>query len=96
MRKGDDENHVGGKFDLKGSGAITDQVDNVFIVWRNKRKALERQQNGVVDESIPDAALVCEKQRNGDWEGRIGLWFHPDSNQYVAEQFGAIEEYVER
>lgn len=96
MRKGDDEKHIGGKFDLKGSGAITDQVDNVFIVWRNKGKALERQQNGVVDESIPDAALVCEKQRNGEWEGRIGLWFHPDSNQYVAEQFGAIAEYVER
>lgn len=95
MRKTADEKNVGGKYDLKGSGSITDQVDNVFIVWRNKAKALERQQNGITDETVPDALLICEKQRNGEWEGRIGLWFHPDSQQFVGEQRGTIQRYID-
>jgi twinkle protein len=95
MRKGADEKHLPGKFDLKGSGSITDQVDNVFIIWRNKRKAQERQEAGATDESVADALLICEKQRNGEWEGRIGLWFEPDSQQYVGENFGRIELYLQ-
>jgi twinkle protein len=95
MRKGADEKHLPGKFDLKGSGSITDQVDNVFIVWRNKAKAQDRQENGATDESTPDALLICEKQRNGEWEGRIPLWFEPDSQQYVGETFGRIELYLQ-
>jgi twinkle protein len=77
MRKGNDENHVGGKFDLKGSGSISDQVDNVFIVWRNKNE--EKSQ---VD---PDGLLICAKQRNGEWEGKIRLWFDKNSQQYTVE-----------
>lgn len=95
MRKGADEKHLPGKFDLKGSGSITDQVDNVFIVWRNKKKAQDRQENGAVDEADPDALLICEKQRNGEWEGRIPLWFESDSQQYVGETFGRIEQYLQ-
>ena len=38
LRKPKDENEVPDKHDNKGSGAITDQVDNVMLVWRNKRK----------------------------------------------------------
>jgi twinkle protein len=49
IRKGSDENHLPGKFDLKGSGSITDQVDNVFIVYRNKRKEKKRQEDGAVN-----------------------------------------------
>jgi twinkle protein len=70
-------------------------VDNVFIVWRNKTKALEREQDGTTDESAPDALLSCEKQRNGEWEGRIPLWFEPDSQQYVSEMYGKIRLYLE-
>ena len=83
-RKLHDEGEVPGKFDAKGSGSITDQVDNVFTVWRNKRKEQERR-DGNVDESKPDALLVCDKQRNGEWEGRIALWFNPESQSYRGE-----------
>jgi twinkle protein len=76
MRKGADENHVGGKFDLKGSGSITDQVDNVFIVFRNKKEV-------TIDD--PHGLLICAKQRNGEWEGRIPLWFDKQSQQYMVE-----------
>lgn len=79
-----DEGQIPGKFDAKGSGSITDQVDNVFTIWRNKKKESERQ-NGTVDESKPDALLICDKQRHGEWEGKIGLWFDPDSMSYRGE-----------
>jgi twinkle protein len=94
VRKGSDEKQVSGKFDLKGSGSVTDQVDNVFIIWRNKAKALERQQNGTTDESVPDALLCCEKQRNGEWEGRIPLWFDENSQQYTDEMRKNIRSYL--
>jgi twinkle protein len=84
-RKLRDESEVPGKFDAKGSGSITDQVDNVFTVWRNKKKEAERQL-GQVDEGKPDALLVCDKQRHGEWEGRIALWFDPASLTYRGDQ----------
>ncbi len=83
MRKGGSEDTPGGKFDLKGSGSITDQADNVLIVWRNKKKQFDRQSNKEVDESAPDALLIVEKQRHGEWEGKIALWFDAPSMQYV-------------
>ncbi|MDQ1346412.1 MAG: hypothetical protein QG586_1944 [Pseudomonadota bacterium] len=74
VRKTGDESQVPNKFDAKGSGAITDQVDNVLAVWRNKAKEASRQLGEAVDEGKPDFLLCCDKQRNGGWEGKIGLY----------------------
>jgi twinkle protein len=84
-RKKDDEFAPPGKFDAKGTGTITDLADNVMTVWRNKKKEAQREQGMVTDEILrkPDAMLICDKQRNFDWEGSIGLWYHRDSMQYV-------------
>lgn len=76
VRKGESEHKAPGKFDVKGAGAITDQVDNVFIVWRNKKAAEEN--NGE-----PTCVLACEKQRNGEFEGKFGFWFDLGSQQYL-------------
>ena len=83
IRKPADENHKPSKYDYKGTGAITDQVDNVISVWRNKAKEKKRDEGKVADDKDPDALLICDKQRNGEWEGSIGLWFHRESMQYV-------------
>lgn len=90
VKKGGSEYERPGKFDIKGSGSITDLADNLFIVWRNKRK------EAVIDGKLkvpkaeeseirfgPDCFLSIEKQRNGDFEGSIGLWFDIQSMQYV-------------
>lgn len=74
VRKTGDESQVPNKFDAKGSGSITDQVDNVLAVWRNKAKEAAKQIGEPVDEGKPDFLLCCDKQRNGGWEGRMGLW----------------------
>lgn len=71
------------KTDVKGTGAITDLVDNLLLLWRNKKKEKDQQAGKKVDSGSPDAVLICDKQRNGDWEGRIGLFYERDSQQYV-------------
>lgn len=71
------------KMDVKGSGSITDQVDNLLLLWRNRKKEKDQQAGKKVDANAPDAVLICEKQRNGEWEGRIGLYYERDSQQFV-------------
>lgn len=86
VRKGESEMSAPGKFDIKGAGAITDMVDNVFIVWRNKKA--ERDGKGE-----PTCILACEKQRNGEYEGKFGFWFEVNSNQYLEMVSEAAHRY---
>jgi twinkle protein len=58
-----------GRYDAKGSGAISDNVHNSLIVWANKDNA----------EDMPDAILKCDKQREGEWEGTIALDFDSET-----------------
>lgn len=81
-RKLGDENSPPGKMDAKGSGAITDQVDNCVTIWRNKRKEADLRAGKENDK--PDALMIVDKQRHGEWEGSIGLWFHKASQQYLS------------
>ena len=78
VRKSGDEKGIPSKFDAKGSGAITDQVDQVLTVWRNKAKEVERA-DGTVDEGKPDFLLICDKNRHGSWEGKVALWGDAES-----------------
>jgi twinkle protein len=84
IRKPANEAHMPNKYDYKGSGSITDQVDNVISVWRNKEKEKNRSAGKMVSDGEPDTKLICDKQRNGEWEGVIGLWFDPNSQQFVS------------
>jgi len=92
-RKRENEDSPPNKMDVKGSGAITDMADNVFSVWRNKPKEDKKNTNPAeyVD-SEPDCLLGCYKQRNGEWEGKVKLWFEPRSLQFTdsAERRGYV------
>jgi len=79
IRKMENEAKKPDKTDVKGAGEITDMVDNVLLVWRNKAEPVNRKPTD------PDAALICCKQRHGEWEGGINLWFDRDSQQYVEQ-----------
>ncbi len=80
------ENAPPEKGDVKGSGGITDLVDTVFTVWRNKPKeALTRANKGVIPmeaENKPDCVLTCHKQRNGDREPAYMLDFDNPTFRY--------------
>ncbi len=91
-RKPTNEAHIADKYDSKGSGAITDLVDNVMIVWRNKAKEDDWKAKGGLStkQTEPDAQLLCRKQRNGESEPTIKLWFDRDSQQYRGDPSDAL------
>ena len=71
------------KMDIKGTGSITDQVDNVFLWWRNKKKEHQLQANDTVDVLAPDAIMMCEKQRNGEDESWFSMYYDKESQQFT-------------
>jgi twinkle protein len=83
-RKGEDEFSPPNKMDVAGSADITNQVDNVMTVWRNKKKEKIVRSGKAKDEDLnaPDCLLICDKQRHGEWEGEIALWFDAPSMRY--------------
>lgn len=86
IRKPANESHVPDKYDNKGSGAITDLVDNVMMVWRNKAKEDDQKAKGRMSAKAAehDGAILCRKQRNGEAEPTVRLWFDADSQQFKA------------
>lgn len=91
IKKMEDEYKVPGKFDIKGGGEIVDYVDQAIIVFRNKRKeeeiaALKFKGEDVSDEVLrrSDTVLNVVKNRD-DYEGRIHLWYDPESLQYTSD-----------
>ena len=88
------------KHDTKGSGSITDQVDNLFMVWRNKPKEDDSKANGARSnkQTEPDCYLFCRKQRNydgsGDGEPIVSLWRHRDAGNYVAAAGDSAQYFV--
>lgn len=87
VRKGQSEDDIPTKFDSRGSGTIADQVDQILTVWRNKAKAraILKKPDDEEIKAEPDALLVCDKNRHGEWEGKIHLWFHAQSLQYTPD-----------
>jgi twinkle protein len=83
------------KYDLRGSAAISDQCPNVITVWANKAKQakLESDPHDTVAQAEPDALIGVEKQRNGEFEGRLKLWFHRDSFRFCDDRTSAVEPY---
>jgi len=89
IRKNESDKVIPNKFDIRGASAITDMVDNVFIIYRNKAKESQIRDGKVVDhEKHPDTYLNCEKQRNGEYEESHYLYYHKDSQQFIDDPNG--------
>lgn len=86
IRKLESEEKMPNKNDVKGTGAIADQVDNVLLMWRNKKKERMLRNGEEIKGVQPDAYLMCEKQRNGESEEWYQLWYHKDSQQFVEDE----------
>ena len=95
IRKGGESNRIAEKKDIKGSGVITDLADNVVLIARNRIKERETEQNKIADNTQPDTFLITAKQRNGDWEGTLGLWFDKKSQQFTESFNQPIIKYME-
>lgn len=83
------------KYEIKGTSSITDQSPNVITVWANKGKEAELQKTnpdrGKLEEE--DAVISVAKQRNGDWEGKVGLWFDRTCLRFTERRMERSEPY---
>lgn len=82
--------------DVKGTSEIASNAANILGIWRNRKledeirvatEAADRGDAGAalkLDElrTKPPVIVNVAKQRNGDWEGRFGLWFNAETYQY--------------
>lgn len=71
--------------DVRGASEITDLADNVMMLSRNLAKEQEREEVEP-DRSVmlePDAKLVCSKNRYGEWQGLLKLWYHPNAMSFL-------------
>ncbi len=90
------------KMDIKGSGGIADLADTIVTVSRHKSKEIEVAKAQQVNnepalnelKQKPDAFLKCDKQRNGEWEGSVALWFDKASYQYLEWANQPLIQYV--
>lgn len=97
VKKKEDELSLPNKFDVKGSSSITDLVDNVCIVWRNRIKERNLSKTKLTPEQFeeekkaPDAILQWNKQRHFDWEGKLNLWLNVScqsfSEKYISSPY---------
>jgi twinkle protein len=86
-RKKDNEAQRPGKQDSKGSGSIVDQCDNFVSVYKFPKK------DG--DDEKPTHGLYVDKQRHGEWEGLLTLWFDEGSLQFKESERAPRKSYVQ-
>lgn len=84
IRKKEREGQIPDKFDIKGAGEITDMVDNVLIVHRNKDKEKKIREGKEVAQDEPDSRLIIAKQRHAGIETGFNFWFHEPAQQFVS------------
>ncbi|MDE2254180.1 MAG: AAA family ATPase [Betaproteobacteria bacterium] len=82
------------KWDIKGSSSVSDLAHNVVTLWRNRTKEAEREAGKIVDVKAPDQVMDVQKQRNGEFEGKINLWFDPASLQLLEYPTHSAKPYV--
>lgn len=98
IRKLESEEKIPGKYDIKGTGTLTDRVDNVMLVWRNKMKervvkeeiakpeAERRMKDGkpLLEDALnwSDAQIIVVKNRDGGEESTMRLWYWQEGNSF--------------
>jgi twinkle protein len=86
-RKGDSDRGVPETEDVKGASEIGSNAFNIITVWRNRKlendiKAAKSDEERTKLEEKPGVIMNIAKQRNGDFEGRVGLWFDQATYRY--------------
>lgn len=101
VRKGESEYAAPNKYDVKGSGSITDLADGFLSVWKNKKKAEQIEQADMLGEEPDemytkqwDTYLEVLKNRNGMYEGKVGFEFDNKSCQYRDRKNGKARYYI--
>ena len=101
VRKGENEYLAPNKYDIKGSGSVTDLSDGVVMIFKNKRKIEMMAQAEMLGEEPDekytkqwDSYLEVLKNRNGQWEGKVGFEFDTQCMQYKERKGSKPKYYI--
>ncbi|PZM07598.1 toprim domain-containing protein [Rhizobium tubonense] len=86
-RKGGKDQGAPDTEDVKGAMEIGANAFNIITVWRNKlheekMKAAKTDEERLQLDEKPGVLVNIAKQRNGDYEGKKGLWFDQKTYRY--------------
>jgi len=88
------KNYIPGKFDISGSAAITNLAFNVLMIHLNGEKKEAIENHTPYSHTDPDGTLIIDKQRNGEFIGKLGFWFEPDSLQWLENSNGYVMDWL--
>ena len=73
-----DESVMPTGYSIRGTGSVPDAIDNILVVWRNRRKENlideGRAEPDVYEE--PDVLVKVDKQKFWDFEGQLKYWIN--------------------
>ncbi|BBL53845.1 hypothetical protein MF1_11030 [Bartonella quintana] len=102
-RKGGLDKDVPGTEDIKGASEIGANAFNIITIWRNRSLEDKICAASLMEEKAdlakrPGVIMNIAKQRSGDFEGKIGLWFDPQTYRYrcSSEHTLTPRRYLER
>ncbi|EJF80063.1 bifunctional DNA primase/helicase [Bartonella doshiae] len=86
-RKGGLDKDIPGTEDIKGASEIGANAFNIITIWRNKSLedkifAASHAEEKAQLAKRPSVIMNIAKQRSGDFEGKIGLWFDSQTYRY--------------
>ena len=65
------------RYDWRGTGACPDMVHNVLIVQANEKKRRLAEKGDYSKAEEADVFIDVDKQRNGEFHGRMHFWWRP-------------------
>jgi twinkle protein len=94
-RKGDRDRQVPETEDIKGAMEIGANAFNIITVWRNRKleDEIKNAQSDAERDTLrqkPGVIMNIAKQRNGDFEGKVGLWFDQETYRYQSSHDRSI------
>ncbi|WP_034988765.1 toprim domain-containing protein [Bartonella senegalensis] len=102
-RKGGLDKEIPGTEDIKGASEIGANAFNIITIWRNRSLedkifAASHTQEKTDLAQRPGVIMNIAKQRSGDFEGKIGLWFDKKTYRYrcSSEVPATPRRYLER
>ncbi|WP_455477986.1 toprim domain-containing protein [Bartonella sp. B10] len=86
-RKGGLEKDIPNAEDIKGASEIGANAFNIITIWRNRSLEDKIFASSQAEEKAnlskrPGVIMNIAKQRSGDFEGKIGLWFDQQTYRY--------------
>ena len=87
------KNYIPNRYDISGSAKIADLAFNVIIINPNEQKKRDRQDNRPTAYDDPDGWFIVDKQRNGEWTGNFGFFFHSSSLRCTEEYCDVVKQW---